>query len=150
MTCYRKSNFDSNYFHDVSCWVWLSWWNCLHICENCNAYLKKPLLLTITRWIIRQSAFESSTSSNIIKLSTRISHYYENIFDVKRPPVKWHLRWQERIYALFILPCLQQHSGNISSSVFYIIVHITNLSFLYNRFNVPTLTAKILYFLYDN
>ena len=100
--------------------------------------------------LLGKELFESSTSSNLIKLSTRISHYYENIFDVKRPPVRWHLRWQERINALLILPCLQQHSGNISSSVFYIGVHITNLSFLYNRLNVPTLTAKILYFLYDN
>ena len=70
-------------------WICLYW--CRLICNHENRSTKfeeATCSYHWQRWIIRQSTFnESSNSSNIIKLSTQVSHYYEKIYLILSDPM---------------------------------------------------------------
>ena len=56
------------------------------------------------RWIIRQSTFnESSNSSNIIKLSTQVSHYYEKIYLILNDPMSGDICADKNVHEMYFV-----------------------------------------------
>ena len=86
-------------------WICLYW--CRLICNHENRSTKceeATCSYHWQRWIIRQSTFnESSNSSNIIKLSTQVSHYYEKIYLILSDPMSGDICADKNVHEMYFV-----------------------------------------------